>query len=243
MASRKKLYAVVRGRKPGLYTTWAGPGNAAEQVQGVPGAVFKGFHSRAEAATWLAQFDDETLAAAPDLVALAREAQDHPRDIVESLLAQGKIVIHTDGGAIDNPGPGGYGAVLRYGQGCRELCGGYRHTTNNRMELMACIQALGALTRPLPVVLFSDSRYVVDAMTKSWARRWRSNGWMRSKSEGVENADLWDQLLDLCDRYEVEFRWVRGHAGNPDNERCDRLAVQAARQPDLPPDEGYEAQT
>ena len=147
--------------------------------------------------------------------------------------------IHTDGACLGNPGPGGYGVVLRYGDARRELSGGYRRTTNNRMELMAVIKALAVLKEPCQVVLHSDSRYVVDAMEKGWAKKWQANGWRRNKRELAVNPDLWEALLELCGQHRVEFRWVRGHSGNAENERCDRLAVAAARQADLPEDAGY----
>lgn len=149
------------------------------------------------------------------------------------------VEIHTDGSCLGNPGPGGYGVVLRYGEARRELSGGYRLTTNNRMELMAVIKALEALNRPCQVILHSDSRYVVDAIEKGWAKKWQANGWRRNKRELALNPDLWQTLLELCARHQVQFRWVRGHAGDAENERCDRLAVAAARQPDLLEDVGY----
>ena len=119
------------------------------------------------------------------------------------------------------------------------MSGGYRLTTNNRMELLAVIKALEALNQPCNVLLHSDSRYVVDAMTKGWAEKWRANGWRRNKREKAVNPDLWATLLARCAEHRVEFRWVRGHAGDRENERCDRLAVAAARQPNLPADPGY----
>ena len=151
------------------------------------------------------------------------------------------VTIYTDGACVGNPGPGGYGAVLEYGEHRRELSGGYRHTTNNRMELMGPIRSLEALKESCRVTLYSDSRYVVDAVEKGWAKRWQANGWMRNKKEQAINPDLWAQLLALCELHEVEFRWVKGHAGNPQNERCDQLAVEAAHQTGLPVDEGYES--
>ena len=150
------------------------------------------------------------------------------------------VVIHTDGSCLKNPGRGGYGALLRHGDSEREITGGFRKTTNNRMELMAAIAGLGALREPCKVTLFSDSRYVVDGMSKGWARRWRENGWRRNAREMASNPDLWDGLLTLSAKHQVEFKWVRGHAGNPDNERCDRLAVGAAKKHNLPVDKGYE---
>ena len=149
------------------------------------------------------------------------------------------MTIHTDGACLGNPGPGGYGIVLQYGGHRKELSGGYRRTTNNRMELLAVIKALEALTQPCQVILHSDSRYVVDAMEKGWARQWQANGWRRSRQEKALNPDLWETLLHLCEQHDVKFRWVRGHSGNAENERCDRLAAQAAKQPNLPADRGY----
>lgn len=147
---------------------------------------------------------------------------------------------YTDGACIDNPGPGGYGVVLYYGDHRRELSAGYRKTTNNRMEILAAIAALRALKEPCGVSLYSDSQYLVRMMQDDWPRKWRAKGWKRATGGRALNADLWDELLGLCDAHQVEFIWVRGHAGNPENERCDRLAVKAASQPDLPADEEYE---
>lgn len=153
-----------------------------------------------------------------------------------------QVTIYTDGACIGNPGPGGYGTVLLYGDHRRELSGGYRLTTNNRMEMMAAIVGLQSLKHKCFVTIFSDSKYVVDAIMKGWAVRWRSKGWKRTQTKSPVNTDLWQQLLSLCEQHQVEFRWVKGHSGNVENERCDRLAVAAARLPDLPIDEGYEVQ-
>jgi ribonuclease HI len=150
-----------------------------------------------------------------------------------------EVTIYTDGACLGNPGPGGYGAVLLHGGHRKEVSGGYSRTTNNRMEIMAVIAALESLSQPCRVTLHSDSQYVVNAITQGWARRWKSNGWKRNRQEPAINPDLWDRLLGLCDQHQVEFRWLRGHAGNAENERCDRLAVAAARQADLPVDPGY----
>ena len=151
------------------------------------------------------------------------------------------VTIYTDGACIGNPGPGGYAVVLIHGENRCEFSGGFRHTTNNRMELMGPIKALDPLNQCCRVTLYSDSKYVVDGINKGWARRWRDNDWMRNKRQQAVNADLWGTLLDLYDKHEVEFRWVRGHANNPDNERCDQLANQAASRKDLPMDKGYES--
>ena len=151
------------------------------------------------------------------------------------------VTIHTDGACIGNPGPGGYGVVLEYGDRRKELSGGYRNTTNNRMEILAAIVGLESIKERCQAVLYSDSRYLVDAIERGWAKRWRANGWRRNKREGALNPDLWERLLGLCEQHEVEFRWVRGHSGETENERCDELATGTARQPGLPVDEGYEA--
>ena len=150
------------------------------------------------------------------------------------------VTIHTDGGASGNPGPGGWGAVLEWGDHRRELSGGYRLTTNNRMELTAAIRALEALKEPCDVTLFSDSQYVVNGVSKGWARGWRKKGWMRNKKDRAINPDLWAQLLDLDDKHDVTWKWVKGHAGNKENERADELAVTAAKGDDLPVDVEYE---
>jgi ribonuclease HI len=149
------------------------------------------------------------------------------------------IVIYTDGACTGNPGPGGYGVVLLYDHHRKELSGGFRRTTNNRMEMMAAIVGLQALNQPCEVTLHSDSKYLVDAMAQGWARKWQANGWKRNKKDYAKNPDLWQQLLDLCSHHQVTFRWVKGHAGHPENERCDQLAVAAAQSADLPVDGGY----
>jgi len=149
------------------------------------------------------------------------------------------VEIYTDGACQGNPGPGGYGVVLLYGEHRKELSGGYRLTTNNRMEMMAAIVGLRSLTAPCNVTLYTDSQYVVNAITKGWAKKWRANNWMRNKTEKAVNPDLWEELLTLCDEHQVTFKWVRGHAGNIENERCDRLAVAAAKRADLQADAGY----
>ncbi|WP_205703974.1 ribonuclease HI [Candidatus Chloroploca sp. Khr17] len=160
----------------------------------------------------------------------------------EEALAQGKVVLYTDGGCHGNPGKGSYGVVLLYKNHRKEFSAGYAFTTSNRMEIMACIVGLKALQKPSPVVLFSDSAYVINTMTKGWAKRWRANGWHR-KVEGelvpARNADLWQVMLDLCAYHEVKFVKVRGHAGIPENERCHELASLAMAQGDLLIDHGF----
>jgi len=152
------------------------------------------------------------------------------------------VTIYTDGACIVNPGPGGYAAVLLSGAGRKELSGGRRLTTNNRMELLAAIVALEALKWPCRVTVHSDSRYLVDAIMKGWAYRWRANGWKRNRDAYAVNTDLWERLLAACAKHGVEFLWVRGHAGHVENERCDALSAAAALADELPADRGYEEQ-
>ncbi|WP_319585417.1 ribonuclease HI [uncultured Desulfobulbus sp.] len=149
------------------------------------------------------------------------------------------VEIYTDGGCLGNPGRGGYGAILAYGEHRRELSGGYQHTTNNRMEMMACIFALGALKRECAVTVYSDSKYLVDGVSKGWAVKWKRNNWKRSGGERAENVDLWERLLTLMEKHHVKFLWVKGHDGHQENERCDQLATEAANGSDLLEDAGY----
>lgn len=136
-----------------------------------------------------------------------------------------KVEIFTDGACSGNPGPGGWGAILKYGNYERQMSGGSRDTTNNRMELTAVISALSALKEPCEVILTTDSKYVCDSINLGWARSWKSNGWRKKDKKPALNADLFEQLLCLCDKHSVRFVWVKGHNGHPENERCDRLAV------------------
>ena len=138
-----------------------------------------------------------------------------------------EVIIHTDGACSGNPGPGGWGVVLRMGATEKELSGGEPLTTNNRMEMMAVVQALGALKRPCNVTLFTDSRYVMDGLTK-WVHGWQRNGWKTADKKPVKNGDLWQALLAATKPHRINWQWVKGHAGNPGNERADQLASDAA---------------
>tara|TARA_R110002096_G_scaffold376724_6_gene570483 strand:+ start:15902 stop:16375 length:474 start_codon:yes stop_codon:yes gene_type:complete len=151
-----------------------------------------------------------------------------------------KVTVYTDGSALGNPGPGGYGAVLIYGKHRKELSSGFQHTTNNRMEIMAAIAALRAMNEPCAPTIHSDSQYVVNAMSKGWVEGWKKRGWKR-KDGPLKNADLWQELHDLAKVHEVTWQWVKGHAGNPLNERCDQLAVGAAKSKNLAEDVGFSA--
>ena len=139
-----------------------------------------------------------------------------------------KVQIFTDGACKGNPGPGGWGAILKYNGHEKEISGGENPTTNNRMEITAVIKALELLKEPCAVTLYSDSQYVCNAITKGWAKKWQQNNWMRNKKDPALNPDLWEILLNLIDKHKLEIIWVKGHAGHPENERCDKLAVLAA---------------
>jgi ribonuclease HI len=219
----KKIYAVRVGRKPGIYRNWD---DCLSQVEGYSGAAFKSFSAHADAEAYL-NGDAEP----------AKPMGPAPESSTE-------VVIYTDGACTGNPGPGGYGVVMIHGSNEKELSGGFRLTTNNRMEILACIAGLEALKRPCAVTIYSDSKYVVNAMNNLWAVKWRSRGWKRKLENGemkdALNADLWAQMLDLCDKHKVTFQWVRGHDGNEGNERCDRLARSAAASNQLGVDALYE---
>lgn len=136
-----------------------------------------------------------------------------------------KIEMFTDGACSGNPGPGGWGTILRYNGHEKELSGGEAQTTNNRMELTAVIQGLSALKERCEVLIRTDSKYVVDGITKGWAKSWRAHGWKKGDKKPALNPDLWGKLLDLLDEHDVTFSWIKGHAGHPENERCDAMAV------------------
>ncbi len=228
-AKKKKYYAVARGRRTGVFTDWA---TTAELVRGYPGARYKGFGTRVEAEAFVR--GDE----APVETGRARQAAASGAEDVT-----GRLIVYTDGGARGNPGPGGYGAVIVRPGGNEERSGGFRYTTNNRMELMACISALEHLSSPERVALHSDSAYVVNAMTKGWARNWRARHWKKADGKPALNPDLWRRLLALCDIHDVVFIKVKGHSGIDLNERCDRLANIAMDRNNLPADKGFESQS
>lgn len=260
--SKKNFYAVRKGRKPGIYTEWFGSNGAEVQVKGFVGAIYKGFAFRHEAEKWLTNHrpannrvaepqqayitKDESSAATKSPLKEKSPQASSTKAPAESPTpaddpTRPTYTIYTDGGCSRNPGPGGYGAVILKPDGQRkELSGGYAYTTNNRMELIACIVALESLKQPGDVVLHTDSSYVVNGINKNWARSWRKSGWVTKDGEPRLNADLWTRLLDLIERRVVEFRWLKGHAGSAENERCDQLTHQARQRQYLPEDPGYE---
>lgn len=139
-----------------------------------------------------------------------------------------RVYIYTDGACKGNPGPGGWGAILRYNEVERAISGGEKSTTNNRMELTAMVEALKQLKEPCEVIATSDSKYLLDGLQKGWAANWRNKGWRKADGKPAINADLWEILLNLTNKHKMEYHWIRGHTGHPENERADRLASEAA---------------
>ena len=208
----KKFYAVKRGRKTGLYTVWA---ECAAQVKGFQGAVYKGFMTEDEARAWLggANARAEQPRAAAEMAAPSAPDADY--------------IIHTDGSCLRNPGgAGGWAAVIETAAtgAVEEKSGGDPETTNNRMELTAALMALSAVPEGARVALYTDSQYLKNAFTKFWLLAWKKRGWKKADGEPVLNQDLWVQLDAAFAARQVQFHWVKGHAGNPRNERCDALA-------------------
>ena len=208
----KKFYAVKRGRKTGLYTVWA---ECAAQVKGFQGAVYKGFMTEDEARAWLGGADART---------------EQPRaaaEMAEPPAPDADYIIHTDGSCLRNPGgAGGWAAVIETAAtgAVEEKSGGDPETTNNRMELTAALMALSAVPEGARVALYTDSQYLKNAFTKFWLPAWKKRGWKKADGEPVLNQDLWVQLDAAFATRQVQFHWVKGHAGNPRNERCDALA-------------------
>ena len=227
-----KYYAVAQGHKTGIFTNWP---ETQRLVQGYPNAIYKSFKTREEAEAFLKNpvYGKKSSSDASKKKTYSKTPPPCPDNA---------IVVYTDGSAIGNPGPGGYGVVIqRPGQAePQELTAGYDRTTNNRMEMMAVIVAMETLAGATdPIVLHSDSRYTLDAITKGWAKGWKRRGWKTSDGNPALNSDLWKRLLKALEKVDVKFQWVKGHAGNPLNERCDELANGTARMPGHPPDTGY----
>jgi len=237
----KKVYAVFQGHQPGIFDTW---NKAALQVKGFKGAKYKSFSHRIEAIEWLRECVlSSTEPVAQQLIDIIKTqpVSGSTGSKSSSPDSNGEIIIHTDGGASPNPGVGGYGVVLQKGSKRKELSAGYQLTTNNRMEMMAVIVALQALNESSKVVLHTDSKYVVDSISKRWVYGWKKRGWKKSDGKRPENVDLWEELIVLLRGHQVEFRWVKGHAGNTENERCDALVAEARNNNNLLTDTGYKS--
>lgn len=208
----KKFYAVKRGRKTGLFTVWA---ECAAQVKGFQGAVYKGFMTEEEARAWLGGAD------------VRAEQSRAAAEMAEPPAPDADYIIHTDGSCLRNPGgAGGWAAVIETAAtgAVEEKSGGAPETTNNRMELTAALMALSAVPEGARVALYTDSQYLKNAFTKFWLPAWKKRGWKKADGEPVLNQDLWVQLDAAFAARQVQFHWVKGHAGNPRNERCDALA-------------------
>ncbi|MCP4719972.1 MAG: ribonuclease HI [Desulfobacteraceae bacterium] len=227
-----KYYAVAQGRKTGIFNSWS---ETEQQVRGFTNAIFKSFKTRQEAEAFLKNpsFSHKlnksgSNKSGPTKTQEYPGATDYPR---------GTIVVYTDGGAIGNPGPGGYGVVIKDRE---EISGGYNLTTNNRMELKAVMVAMEALQgEKAPIVLHSDSKYVINGLNKGWAKNWKKKNWVKSDGNPAMNSDMWALLLELQKKIDITFKWVKGHAGDPLNERCDELANGVARKKGMPDDIGY----
>lgn len=152
-----------------------------------------------------------------------------------------KVMLYTDGACSGNPGPGGYGLILRYGEYEKEVSEGFKLTTNNRMELMAAVVGLELLKEECEVTLISDSKYLCDSILKGWVYSWRESGWKKSDKKPALNVDLWERMLAQLERHKIEMVWVKGHAGHSENERCDKMAVDAYNSPNKQIDKGFEA--
>ncbi len=227
--AKQKFYAIARGYETGIYTSWP---EAKNLIDGYKGAMYKSFYSREEAEAWLEN---------PGYSPKGKKPIGGVSQSPKIFSKKDGIIIFSDGGSINNPGPGGYGAIIIKNGEEIELSRGYSLTTNNRMELMGVIAALESIKGSKEKVrVYTDSRYVVDAMTKGWIKNWQRNGWLKSDKTPVLNRDLWEKLVKLTAEFDIEFNWVKGHAGNHYNERCDSLAVSSAKSGKYIVDEAFE---
>ena len=221
----KKVYAVKRGRTTGLFMSWA---ECQAQIDGFAGAVYKGFMTLGEAQAWL-------WGAAPDTADAQTVRPNEGVGVTKEMTLAGSpapadYTVYTDGSCLRNPdGPGGFAAVIISRDGAvREISGGEPRTTNNRMELRAGIEALKSLPEGSVLDFYTDSQYLRNAFVKRWLSAWKRRGWLTATGEPVKNQDLWQAMETACARHTIRFHWVKGHAGNRFNERCDLLARQQA---------------
>lgn len=223
----KKIYAVKNGRTPGIFLTWDA---CKAQVDGFPKAVFKSFPTIEEATAYLGLGGGVTKTKPP---VKPKTTKTKPFVTIpepdNAVIDENTIVIYTDGSCLKNPGgPGGHAAIIKIGEKMQEVVGSESSTTNNRMEMKAAIEALKVFPQPTSVVLHTDSQYLKNGFTNGWVKNWKCNGWMTRSKEPVKNQELWIELDRLISLHKVTWKWVKGHNGNPLNERCDELAVGAA---------------
>jgi len=223
---KQKYYAVRNGRVIGIYDNWE---KCKEQIHGWKGAEYKSFSSKESALSWL-NYECEPEQA--DIITERREKQESLPGFTFSSGEKPVTIytIHTDGSCLKNPGgPGGWAAVVtEKGTSRLELSGGEPETTNNRMELTAAIKAIEHTSFPSEIYLYTDSQYLKNALTKNWLQRWKRNGWKTADGGEVKNQDLWRELDRVMEKRTIHFNWIPGHAGNPENEKCDQLAKKAA---------------
>jgi len=226
----KNFYAVKNGRMTGIFLTWD---DCKAQIDGFPNAIFKGFQTKDEAIAYLG------LAGSAGIKLEEKPKTNKPKQARvpsstinkedTTVIDETKIVIYTDGSCLKNPnGPGGHAAIIKLGEKMKEIVGAEASTTNNRMEMKATIEALKTFPIPVSAVVYTDSKYLCNGFAKGWVANWKRTGWITSTQTPVLNQDLWMELDRLTSIHKVMWKWVKGHNGNPLNERCDKLAVEAA---------------
>ncbi|PIE74740.1 MAG: ribonuclease HI [Deltaproteobacteria bacterium] len=225
---QKKWYAVRKGYKTGIYKSWFGEDGAKKQVDGYKGAQYKGFTNINDA---------ENFMSGKSGLSVSHKNSENSHHINENM-----IIVYTDGGCINNPGAGGYGAVIIKNGIVHKLSGGRRYTTNNRMEMLACIKALEYLKlEKREIVVYTDSAYIVNAVNKKWLFSWQKNNFIKSDGKEVLNRDLWIEILKYLNLLNVKLRWVKGHSGIEYNEICDKLANSEARKNSSERDKWFES--
>ena len=221
--AKQKFYVVWEGVTPGVYTSWT---DCQLQIKGYEGAKYKSFDTREEAERALATSPYAYIGKNAKKKSEKVSSETLPACVIDNSLA-------VDAACSGNPGPGGWGAILRFRTAQKvyekELSGGEANTTNNRMEMTALLEALRQLKEPCAIDLYSDSKYVIDSLQKGWARGWRARGWKKADKSPALNPDLWAPLLAESEKHEITYHWLKGHAGHPENERCDRMAVEQSK--------------
>ena len=221
--AKQKFYVVWEGVTPGVYTSWT---DCQLQIKGYEGAKYKSFDTREEAERALATSPYAYIGKNAKKKSEKVSSETLPACVIDNSLA-------VDAACSGNPGPGGWGAILRFRTGEKvyekEISGGEAGTTNNRMELTGLLEALRQLKEPCDIDLYSDSQYVINGLEKGWAKGWRKRGWKKADKSPALNPDLWAPLLEESEKHVIHYHWLKGHAGHPENERCDRLAVEQSK--------------